>query len=332
VLAVSDRVIGGVSSFGLNGTIAHAILSKFIESTCIGYSLRSRPAWRRASLQPGDMGASASLGSIEAVRFQRRLFLWSEQSHPMLQRCLEQIGEHAIFRSRVASRLLNLVAEHVVHDRIVFPGAAYLEMARAACRVVTSSPAALPCLHAVFFLQPLVIKSVDDDDVALIECVLREGGTFEVCSGSEKVLQRGDAPPNCSGATSPAARRSERAEVAARRSQCVRACSVLSLYECFHLVGLQYGPAYHLLQRPWVHEQRHSEGRWQGACAQLQRRRRSAELLVHPAELDGALQLCATAAPAAESAGGARLPFAVDHVLLRIELVEAFAVRSRPAR
>ena len=52
--------------------------------------------------------------------------------HPLLQLRLPSLAPAAaLFRAPVVGPLRALVAEHIVRGRVVFPGAAYLEMARA---------------------------------------------------------------------------------------------------------------------------------------------------------------------------------------------------------
>ena len=111
--------VGGVSSFGYSGTIAHALLQS----------------------KSGGVMSDACGGA--PLRFRRRAFLWSEPAHPLLQRRQPAPpGCAALFRSPVAGPLHALLADHVVRGRIVFPGAAYLETARAACSAVASPSAA----------------------------------------------------------------------------------------------------------------------------------------------------------------------------------------------
>ena len=64
----------------------------------------------------------------------------------------------------------------------------------------------------------------------------------------------------------------------------------------FHAAGLQYGPSYRQLQQAWSCEKRRGDGAWRGAVARLRQRLGSYELAVHPADLDGALQLGCDAA------------------------------------
>ena len=77
------------------------------------------------------------------------------------------------------------------------------------------------------------------------------------------------------------------------------------LYEGMHAAGLQYGPAFRVLEQAWVSD----DGR--EAVASMRARMHLGALMVHPSDLDGALQL--SGALAGSSASGAvKLPFCVD--------------------
>ena len=76
-----------------------------------------------------------------------------------------------------------------------------------------------------------------------------------------------------------------------------------ALYAAFHSVGLQYGPAFRPLRKMWAADD-HSE-----AKAKLSSRIKLQGTYVHPADLDGALQLTVLLNSGDE---GAKLPFAVD--------------------
>ena len=83
--------------------------------------------------------------------------------HPLLQLRLPSLAPAAaLFRAPVAGPLRALVAEHIVRGRVVFPGAAYLEMARAASAARAGARGTSPrevgiSLSEIFFLRPLVL-------------------------------------------------------------------------------------------------------------------------------------------------------------------------------
>ena len=83
----------------------------------------------------------------------------------------------------------------------------------------------------------------------------------------------------------------------------VEAASMRSLYCMVHGIGIQYGPKYRLLSRGWAV----SSG---AAVAQLHTRRARQGTHTHPADLDGAIQLCVVASRG--SSNRIRLPFAID--------------------
>eukprot|EP00964_Phaeocystis_antarctica_P052521 scaffold30766_cov77-Phaeocystis_antarctica.AAC.1 len=274
--------VGGVSSFGYSGTIAHTVLQSI--SGC---------------------AAAAAVGGGAALRFRRRAFPWSDPAHPLLQRRLSApSGCAALFRSPVAGPLHALVADHIVRGRIVVPGSAYLETARAACSAVASPSASGAALRGVFFLQPLALEA---GGAAWVECALLEGGAFEVRSGG------GDraAAVHCSGQWAAADAAAWRPlGLAAARERCCRVADTAALYAAFSAAGLQYGPAYRALEAVW-------EGGGGEATARLRRRASLAGTQVHPADLDGALQSTALLRSGGEGQAETRLPFAVDGVLMR---------------
>ena len=254
---------GGVSSFGYSGTIAHAVL-------------RCTPRHAEARTLP--------------LVYVRRFFPWREVPHPFAQQRTPSSDGGTVFRSPTSGALLAAVAEHVVHGRVIFPGAGYLEMARAA--------AAGAALHGVFFLQPLAVEAR-----LAIECTVAEG-RFEVRAGEgEGAL----ADVHCSGGVGMHVGARRTADLAPMHaSLCSRACAVSALYAGFHAAGLQYGPRYRTLVEAWGGER--------GAVARLRARLTYDGMQVHPSDLDDALCVGALVAPS----GGdeTRLPFAVDAALL----------------
>jgi hypothetical protein len=206
-----------------------------------------------------------------------------------------------------AARLVPLVADHVVQGRTIFPGAGYLEMARAAACATFAASATGATLSGVFFLQPLATEVIG----LHVECTFA-GSQFEVQGGvlaaGEGTLED-DAAMHCSGTSTPEIDDDwclfER--VSMRTKLRVYASDVGTLYDGFDAAGLQYGPSYRTLVQAWAGSAT--------AAARLRARAMWQGTRVHPADLDDAL--CAGAlASAAQSSGRTRLPFAVEDARL----------------
>jgi acyl transferase domain-containing protein len=271
---------GGVSSFGYAGTIAHALL-------------------RQAG---GDGGAAAALLPLVC---RRRSFPWRDPPHPFVQQLTRSSDGANVFRSPAAGALHALVANHVVQGRLIFPGAGYLEVARAA---------GATALHGVYFLQPLAAEA----SRLLIECAV-SNARFEVRTSETEAFE--DATVHCSGATATDTTVWQRVEHASVRTLSC-AVDVGALYDGFDAVGLQYGPGYRTLVNAW--------GSASDALARLRARSTYDGTQVLPADLDDAL--CTSAAMASSGGGETRLPFAVDDALLQGAPGELWAVRSRNLR
>ena len=136
----------------------------------------------------------------------------------------------------MAGGIFHLLANHVVQDRAIFPGAGHLELARAAATME---------LHGVVFLQPLAVEAASR---LLVECRLGEG-RFEVRSRADSAVD--NATVHCSGALgSGGGGLHAQGWVSSARS-CALAADVGALYDGFAAVGLQYGPDYRTLVQAW---------------------------------------------------------------------------------
>ena len=321
---------GSLSSFGYSGTIAHAVLAvghagegvalavvsgKPEDTSTEGVVLLPRAGtlgeiakaitfmWacdspaRRLASKSSQLEAASSHSEENSspmlLLYRRRAFLWRNPSHPFAQCDVLSSNSSVTFRSPSSGLLCALVANHVVLQRIIFPGAGYLEMARAASEATP--------LHGVCFLQPLAIEAPG----LSIECTVVDG-RFEVLSGGGTDAID-SATLHCSGATGGGANVWQRVDHASLRLSCNPA-DVEALYAGFHMVGLQYGPGYRTLVRAWASANT--------ASATLRSRSTNEGTQVHPADLDDAL--CTSTAMASSGADGeTRLPFAVDDAQLQ---------------
>lgn len=107
------------------------------------------------------------------------------------------------------------------------------------------------------------------------------------------------------------------ADVPWLRGRCAYAVDVAGFYANLATVGLEYGPGFRAVHQLW---------RWAGGGAvatRLHARMVRQGTLVHPADLDGALQ--ASAAVSTCGDGETRLPFAVDAAVMRGGAVKLWA-------
>jgi acyl transferase domain-containing protein len=282
----------GVSSFGYSGTIAHAVIQQVdarVDTTIIT---------RRFA---AELGQSTPL---RKVLDKGQPFPWGVPSHPFAKRCLPKSSEDVVFRSPAAGALHALVADHVVQGRVVFPGAGYLEMVRAAAESEAQ-------LQGVVFLQPLAVEGAG----LHIECAVGNG-RFEVCSGLANAPAK--AAVNCSGTLGSVGGQWRHVECTkALASVCPLASDVGAIYDECNARGLQYGPGYRTLVRAWGGEK--------DARAQLRARRSQEGTVVHPSDLDDAI--CTEWAMLPTSAVKTRLPFSVDDARLQKTVGELWAVR-----
>jgi hypothetical protein len=207
-----------------------------------------------------------------------------------------------------------LVANHVVQGRVIFPGAGYLEMARA-------TAATQAVLSRVFFLQPLAVEFPG----LLIECAMADC-RFDIRSLEGSVALT-DTAVHCSGASITANDSWQRISHAPLRAfSCACASDTCALYDNFDAIGLQYGPGYRTLVQAW-------SGTSDAVAARLRVRLThqgtQVQVQAHPADLDDAICAGLLLTTRSRGDGETRLPFAVDDAQLCGTPGDLWAVRTR---
>ena len=305
-VAINECVSGSVSSFGYNGTIALAAVHAGRE----------------------DEGSTYVDGPNRCdspqVSFRCLAFPWQSTPHPFLQVHFPPAHSMpASFRSPAAGALRALVSGHVVRGRIIFPAAGYLEAARGVHAATFPLGGTLSLLHGVMFLRPLVLVGAD----LQLVCTVGEG-QLEIRSdhGAASITE---VAVHC---TSGVGRNEGKLpgwstdSIVVAASRCASAIELPALYGTFSSGGLEYGPTFRTLLRAWT-----SAGT--SSCSMVRLRSRQWRShgqcsWMHPADLDGALQLSATSGVMNEM----QLPFAVIDAALQCNGGEQWAVRKRESQ
>ena len=245
----------------------------------------------------------------------RQVFRWCSAPHPFLQSLAPSTSSGLVFSTPLTGALRPLVVDHVVQGRVVFPGAGYLEVGRALHASDAGSLAPV-MMHGVFFLQPLAVEAAD----TRLECSL-VGEQFEVRSSAA-----GDAADvHCSGSVRPGKAIGHASHAHARR-QHAKGASIAATYQSLHSSGLEYGPGYRALVQAW-------NGSESSATARLRQQMHTGTggaVVVHPADVDGSLQLTRLAeGTRMQQTAETRLPFAVDGARLSVGSSRLWAVANR---
>jgi acyl transferase domain-containing protein len=150
----TSKTVCGVTAFGVSGVVAHAVARRSSSSSTDD----EIAPWSGAAGNGTQMATRSSTLTrrpwLQLV-YCRRGFQWRDLTHPLAQRRQPASDSSIVFQSPVAGVLHALVADHVVHGRVIFPGAGYLEMARASA--IAASKGVV--LQGVFFLQPLAVEA-----------------------------------------------------------------------------------------------------------------------------------------------------------------------------
>eukprot|EP00966_Prymnesium_polylepis_P329902 7385582-Prymnesium_polylepis.1 len=87
-----------------------------------------------------------------------RVFLLCKLPHPLAQQRVVHARDQRRFRSPISGAFFAIIADHVINDRVIVPGAAFLEMAHSVCRQSSSTSRGGAALREAFFLHPLVVS------------------------------------------------------------------------------------------------------------------------------------------------------------------------------
>ncbi|MBT5414964.1 MAG: SDR family NAD(P)-dependent oxidoreductase, partial [Rhodospirillaceae bacterium] len=235
------------------------------------------------------------------------------QLHPLIGRNasdFESVRFEAVFTGEEF-----FLADHVVGERRLLPGAAYLEMARAAGAEALGQP--VSALTHVAWLRPLV----QDIAPVRVSVVLERNGTGARFRIESAAGTHSEGNLTCESAPAP-----ERIDLDAIRAACPTERKADDLYRFFAASGLAYGRGFKAVARGW-----RGEGE---ALAELVLPGgldgRADGFVLHPSLLDAATQTVALLEP--EEAGReARVPFAVERIDIGGPLPDRLFAHARRA-
>jgi len=311
----------------LAGTISECLLHHGQKGTVLP-SLRRHEAERQQLL--GSLGALHTLGypvtwhslypaggrcvRLPSYPWQRERY-WQEsevaeqgrlgrQVHPLLGRRL--VSAHPAWETRLDKQLLPYLDDHRIQGGIVYPGAAYVEMALAAGKEVLGEG---PCvLEEIAFQRALFLP---EGDAAKLQVIFDPGvASFDIYSRTTE--PEPSWTRHATGRLRQASSAAQRMELDKIRNRCPTDISSLC-YPGLREYGLEYGPSFQGIERLW---------RGNGeALGQIRLPETLAadfeDYQLHPVLLDGCFQvmLCTLLADARDSTtNGVYLPVGIDRL------------------
>ena len=230
-----------------------------------------------------------------ALSSRRYVFAWSHPAHVLLQ-----VSHFASFASKLPLSNCRQTLSSGRGSHRGWPRHLPCRWLPRSRTRTCCSPSHAANLNRIVFLQPLSVESAGFH----LECTL-DHANFQISSGFESAPET----VHCSGTVVASSGKPQQMNGDLQRSSCaLHAVDVAASYRTFHAAGLQYGPHFRAMAEAWIANEHTSV-----AC--LRARPRRDDVALHPADLDGALQLSAVSKLVTGSSEP-RLPFSVDSALL----------------
>ena len=205
--------------------------------------------------------------------------------HPLVERNSSNFEEQR-FTTRLDGNEFFL-SDHVIENRKILPGVAYLEMARAASEL--SGGRRVQSLRNVVWMKPLTFET-DPREMSISLRPKNNGATYEVWTTDDEgrrvshaqgevIYERNDSSTDINSIP-------DFIDIESIRGRCGTVISGESCYEVFHSLGFDYGPSFRVIQE-LVYSEREVLARLELPGSQ---RNGLKDFVLHPSLLDGALQ------------------------------------------
>jgi amino acid adenylation domain-containing protein len=230
----------------------------------------------------------------------------SSKGHPIAGTQYYVAGSKNIhFQSKISREYPIWLKDHLIHQTVILPGTAYLEMAIAAGTTISESKDIE--LKDVIFQQPMVIP--EKEKALAVQTVLipeeTQGYSFKIYSLSSEnkwIL-------HASGNISVSNETPSTINLSQLREKCIEKISIKALYEKYQKEGINYGPCFMATRRAWRNkEMALSEIRLPDEL------KSESGYMLHPVLLDACLQILDSTVSAENNQldSGALIPFAVE--------------------
>ena len=270
----------GVSAFAFQGTNAHALVRHTMVSVGV-------------------------LSSWSGQHWQNQRFWVGPVSHPLVLSALPVLHEdiHVCTYSQLMRPSLQWIWDHRVMGRVLFPGAGFMETACALMSVAHQGSLPGAAVHASI-TAPLMLPALSTDDSASAPLVYLESkvwcltGNMQIGSSSNMSGQSGGSihmrslACRLTGELVGADIASHsRVSVDCTRSRCQGPVDWSQVRKGLALVGLQYGPQFSGAWNVRVKAGETAQGCMKSIPNALPSDHNETGMMVHPAALDGCLQL-----------------------------------------
>ncbi len=194
-------------------------------------------------------------GAIRQQRASARVAVDTDVIHPLLHKRLSTAvqGSSVVFESNISQDFPTYLNQHRVFGAVALPGAAILEMARAAGEIYFKTDAL--ALEDVLFKQALIVP---EDQTITIQTVFTpqndDGATFDIyCASSADAAEELTWTLHASGWVRECERVSKRpaADVTALQSEMGKAVDVEAFYHSYRQRGVDFGPAFQAIESLW---------------------------------------------------------------------------------
>ncbi|KAF8817770.1 putative type I fatty acid synthase, partial [Cardiosporidium cionae] len=241
--------------------------------------------------------------------FDRIYFPWKEIAHPFLGGRTSKLDGTIEYCSVIRNDVMKLMRQHVINNVAILPGASLVEIMIAAAsstRIDGGNPNTGTSIENVTFLKPFVLPEESEKDKIRVMVVI-DALTMKVSSEilSEDEL---DDHASCSLASEEQLPMQTDA-VLDMLLRCPVEVDVDELYRQLANIGLQYGPAFQTIHKAYRSDTE--------AIAELKIHKQCSferGFTVHPAIIDGAMQLASVLLSGSQSAAPL-VPFGIEKII-----------------